>query len=262
MGEMIRDHLCVVDLYLKHNEWRSQYIQAWMNYQKLGYRKFSDYLLLKDMIKFFGTSKIAKDQQWPVMRFGEPMNEAVAVRGLKQIINFIRQKDLIRYEMNEDAMNEVVERYIEQKIVLNLQSLFWHPRLTFENFFHTNIDSVVKESAPLRLVLMFHYNMYVSLKEIGRNLGKILRERERYVNSKGNVEKGLKEMVTFLEGRDYIGGQKPGHLDFYLFAVLSAKMNSKDFEKFLRNDIGGKIWDWIFRMRMITKYDKQRITLL
>lgn len=65
-----------------------------------------------------------------------------------------------------------------------------------------------------------------------------------------------------LNNKEYIGGTKPNHLDFYLYAILCTKMGNKYFQEFLRNDVGGDVWAWVFRMKKITKYEKDRVTLL
>lgn len=79
--------------------------------------------------------------------------------------------------------------------------MFWHPKLTIENVFHTNIDSVNKESSSLRLVAIFHYNVAICFREVFKNLFKILRERERFAKSRENIEKGLKEILPLIEGK-------------------------------------------------------------
>ena len=42
-----------------------------------------------------------------------------------------------------------------------------------------------------------------------------------------------------IEGREFIGGDKPNHLDFYLLALINTKMNSKHFDNYLRNEVKG-----------------------
>lgn len=96
----MRDHQCVVDLFMRHNDWKSIYIESWLNYQKLGFRKFSDYLLLKDMNKYFNMQRgenVGYCDAWPVLKFGEPMQEAVPLRGIKEIINHLKSKDLVQF---------------------------------------------------------------------------------------------------------------------------------------------------------------------
>lgn len=55
-----RDHLVEVTLYMKHDDWKSQYIYSVMNYQKLGFRPVSDYAFLDSAIYNFDLKKVAE----------------------------------------------------------------------------------------------------------------------------------------------------------------------------------------------------------
>lgn len=44
---MYSDSLVEINLYMKHDEWQSQYINAILNYQKIGFRRVSDMVMLE-----------------------------------------------------------------------------------------------------------------------------------------------------------------------------------------------------------------------
>ena len=65
-----------------------------------------------------------------------------------------------------------------------------------------------------------------------------------------------------MQGKDFMGGETPTHLDFYLFALLKTRMNGRLFENYLRYDVGGELWSWMIRMKRLTQYDNERVTLI
>lgn len=67
------EHLCDVKLYMKHDDWKSQYIYALLNYQKLGFQRLSDYMQLREASKFYGLSKKPELDKWPLLKFNIPL---------------------------------------------------------------------------------------------------------------------------------------------------------------------------------------------
>jgi hypothetical protein len=57
---------------MNHNDWKSQYIYAIMNYQKLGFTQISNYTRLRDASLLYKVSKKSLSEQFPIMRFAKP----------------------------------------------------------------------------------------------------------------------------------------------------------------------------------------------
>lgn len=82
---------------MKHDDWRSQYIYALMNYQQLGFLRISDYVFLKELGRKLNINKQQNEEQWPVMKFKLPLQETEFLQGVKNICNFIDEHQLFKY---------------------------------------------------------------------------------------------------------------------------------------------------------------------
>ena len=189
-----REHLVELTLYMSHDQWKSQYIYSIMNYQKLGFRPVSDYVFLDSALYTYNLKKVAKDQRWPLLRFSMPVQEPVVVKGHEEIFEFLYSNSLFRFEVQKDIMSESIEKYIEEAIKPHLQSLFWHPRLTFQYSFHTNLTSYQHNMINYSLIGIFYRNIFLCLGRTFKNLINIFKNKEQYLGSKQNLTKGFREL--------------------------------------------------------------------
>lgn len=84
-----------------------------------------------------------------------------------------------------------VEEYINEEIVPNLESLFWHPMLTYQYTFHSNISSYQDTTRSTAMLGIIGRNGLAITSRIASNMVNIIKERERYSKSKENLKKGL-----------------------------------------------------------------------
>ena len=156
-----------------------------------------------------------------------------------------------------------VEQYIDQNVVPYLESLFWHPLLTYQYTFHTNISSYQEITRDTFIFSILRKNAKLVGKRVFQNLANIWRERERYNTSKDKLKEGLQEVAKGCLGQhQFLGGYKPGRLDFYLMALLRSKSGSKLFMNFLERDVGGQFWSWYMRVSSLCHYNPQRVTFI
>lgn len=65
-----------------------------------------------------------------------------------------------------------------------MESLFWHPKLTFQSLFHTSLSSYEDTSRSYSIFGILGRNFSaITAKTIG-NIRNILKEPQRYQNSK------------------------------------------------------------------------------
>ena len=156
-----------------------------------------------------------------------------------------------------------VEKYIDESVVPYLESLFWHPLLTYQYSFHTNTSSYQEITRDTFIFSIMRKNAKLVGKRVFSNLASIWREKERYNTSKDKLREGLQEVVKgCLNKHQFLGGDKPGRLDFYLMSLLRTKSGSKLFMRYLQQDVGGQFWSWYVRVSSLCHYNPQRITLI
>jgi glutathione S-transferase len=118
--------------------------------------------------------------------------------------------------------------------VPSLESLFWHPMLTYQYTFHTNISSYQDTSKSNAIFGILGRNGLEVASRVASNLVSIVKERERYASSKENLKRGLEELASAcISKQGFFGGDKPSRLDFYLLAQLKTRSGSHLFLRFL-----------------------------
>lgn len=75
-----------------------------------------------------------------------------------------------------------------------MESLFWHPKLTFQYTFHTNLSSYADTSRNYRIFGILGRNFALIAKRVAANLISIAREPERYHSSKDNFTRSIREL--------------------------------------------------------------------
>jgi hypothetical protein len=89
---------------------------------------------------------------------------------------------------------EALQTHIDQHVVPALESLFWHPKLTYQYSFHTNLSSYQDTSRNYNVFGILRRNASLVLSRMGRNLVSIAREPERYAKSKESFTNAIKEL--------------------------------------------------------------------
>jgi hypothetical protein len=79
---------------------------------------------------------------------------------------------------------EALQSHIDSEVLPPLESLFWHPKLTYQYSFHTNLSSYLDTSRNYNVFGILGRNGALIFSRIGKNLINIIRESERYGKSK------------------------------------------------------------------------------
>lgn len=88
-----------------------------------------------------------------------------------------------------------------------MESLFWHPTLTYQTTFHTDLYYHQSEQKNYMLVEILLRNFKKCGKAMISNTWKIIKEKERYLNSKEKFSKALREISElYLKKNEYFGG--------------------------------------------------------
>ena len=144
-----------------------------------------------------------------------------------------------------------------------LESLFWHPLLTFQYSFHTNLSSYADTNRDNAIFRILARNGTLVASRVASNLVSIVKESERYTESKQRLTTALREVAKgYLSHKPFLGGERPNRLDFYLMAQLRTRSGSALFLRYLEKEVGGELWSWWMRMGNLTQYDPERITTL
>ena len=87
------------------------------------------------------------------------------------------------------------------------------------------------------LIGVLYRNTLLITKRLYTNLKNIKNRKEEFQSSKERLTNGLKEITKILQGKEYFGGERPHHFDFYLFALLKTKWSSKHFRYYLEHSV-------------------------
>jgi hypothetical protein len=79
---------------------------------------------------------------------------------------------------------EALVAHIDREVVPPLESLFWHPKLTYQYSFHTNLSSYQDTSRNYNVFGILARNATLVLSRITNNLLSIARDPQRYGRSK------------------------------------------------------------------------------
>ena len=112
--------------------------------------------------------------------------------------------------------------------------------LTYQYSFHTNQSSYTDAGKDNTIYNILGRNTMVILPRMLTNLVSIFRENHRYSNSKEALRDNLLELCrACLSKQEFLGGSKPGRVDFYLMAQLKTKTGSHLFMQYLQEEVGG-----------------------
>jgi hypothetical protein len=155
-----------------------------------------------------------------------------------------------------------IQKHINDTIIPPLESLFWHPLLTYQYSFHTNLSSYT-DSRNYNILGILGRNAKTLLSRTTRNLFNIIFNFARYQNSRQDFTRAICVLTSvYLTKQPFFGGSKPNHIDFYLKAQLLTRCGSSLFLKYLQEEIGGEFWRWWVRMGALCQYSSERVTTL
>jgi hypothetical protein len=185
-----------ITLYMEQTCWKSQYIYLLLNYHKLAFRRVSDLVFLDRASYFLELRKKTEQERWPAVKVVVALEPKVILSGIDPIVEFFRENQYFTEEMAPDKAELLsVEEFIDGKIVPYLDSLFWHPMLTYQYSFHTNLSSYENTSKDNYIFGIIGRNSLAILPRIARNLSNIWKEPARYRESKDKLAEGLNEIV-------------------------------------------------------------------
>lgn len=121
-----------------------------------------------------------------------------------------------------------------------MDSLFWHPKLTFQSLFHTSLSSYEDTSRSYSIFGILGRNFSAIAAQTFSNIASILKDPQRYQNSKSDFREGLKELEkNYLCKGPFFGGEQPSHVDFYLLSNLKTKAGCSLFLEYLEKGVSG-----------------------
>ena len=80
-NKRLQDHLVELTLYMRHNNWKSQFIYSLLNYNKLGFKIVSDYAFLDSSSYMLGLRDLKDSERWPTIRVIVGLNPRVIITG-------------------------------------------------------------------------------------------------------------------------------------------------------------------------------------
>ena len=87
---------------------------------------------------------------------------------------------------------ESLVAHIDREVVPHMESLFWHPKLTFQYTFHTNLSSYADTSRNYRIFGILGRNLTLVTKRVAANLISIAKDPQRYHSSKDNFTRSIR----------------------------------------------------------------------
>ena len=178
---------------MRHDSWKSQYIFAILNYQKIGFKRVSDLSILDSTSYHLNLRKIDDQQRWPLAKINIALDPQIILHGVKGIEEFFAENYYFEKPIDKSSpFLESLEKFIDEHVSPHLESIFWHPLLTFQYTFHSSRHSYFSGMKTYIIHGIIYRNGLLLLKRIYQNLKSIFKERERYSQSKQNLTKSLK----------------------------------------------------------------------
>lgn len=76
---------------MRHDCWKSQYINAVLNYEKIGFKRVSDLSLLDSTSYHLDLREIPEQQRWPVSKISIALDPNIILKGVDEIYNFFNE---------------------------------------------------------------------------------------------------------------------------------------------------------------------------
>lgn len=189
------DSIVNITLYMRHDCWQSQYLFLMLNYNKLGFRRISDLVQLDRASYLLGLREKEDSQRWPAIKVVVALEPKVVLSGVAPIDEFFRENGYFIQEVeNNSGEVEALKAHIDKEVLPAMESLFWHPKLTYQYTFHTNFSSYLDTSRNYNVFGILGRNGRLVVSRIIKNLQNIALHSERYSKSKETFTKGIREL--------------------------------------------------------------------
>lgn len=171
------DSLVNITLYMRNDSWKSQYLYLMLNYNKLGFRRISDLVTLDRASYLLDLRTIKDEERWPAIKVVVALEPKVILSGVDSITEFFKENGYFVQEVERNSGEvEALVEHIDREVVPHMESLFWHPKLTFQYTFHTNLSSYADTSRNYRIFSILGRNFALIAKRVAANLVSIARE--------------------------------------------------------------------------------------
>jgi hypothetical protein len=189
------DSIVNISLYMRNDCWKSQYLYLMLNYNKLGFRRISDLVHLDRASYLLDLRQVKDEERWPAIKVVVALEPKVTLSGIGPISDFFKENGYFIQEVERHGGEvEALQTHIDQQVIPALDSLFWHPKLTYQYTFHTSLSSYQDTSRSYNIFGILGRNGALVLSRIARNLVSIAKEPERYAKSKDNFTNSIKEL--------------------------------------------------------------------
>lgn len=178
---------------MRNDSWKSQYLYLMLNYNKLGFRRISDLVTLDRASYLLDLRKTRDEERWPAIKVVVALEPKVILSGVDSITEFFKENGYFVQEVQESSAEvEALVAHIDREIVPHMESLFWHPKLTFQYTFHTNLSSYADTSRNYRIFGILGRNLTLVTKRVAANLISIAKDPQRYHSSKDNFTRSIR----------------------------------------------------------------------
>ena len=96
------DSVVKINLYMKHDCWKSQFVNLFLSYQQLGFRRISDLEFLDRASYFLELDHIKGDEKWPAIKVVVALEPKVVLTGMDPIFDYFRKNDFFTEELAEE----------------------------------------------------------------------------------------------------------------------------------------------------------------
>ena len=98
---MMYENLLNITLYMRQDCWKSHFIDLVMNYNKLGFRRVSDLVMLDRASYFLELRKIKEEERWPAVRITVALQPKVILNGIDPIFDFFKSNNYFTNDITE-----------------------------------------------------------------------------------------------------------------------------------------------------------------
>lgn len=162
---------------MRNDCWQSQYLYLMLNYNKLGFRRISDLVQLNRASFLLGLRETKDENRWPAVKVVVALEPKIVLSGVAPISEFFRENGYFIQEVDRHGGEvEALQAHIDKEVLSSMESLFWHPKLTYQYTFHTNLSSYQDTSRNYNVFGILGRNGALIASRIAKNLVSIARE--------------------------------------------------------------------------------------
>ncbi|KAL4499828.1 hypothetical protein ABPG72_015177 [Tetrahymena utriculariae] len=254
--EAYSDTVIEFKLYGEHFDYKTQTIDAILNYYQVSYTRMFNPLYHERIRAQFGDS--IKSCKFPLLRINISLEPAKFLE-LEQMEPWLIDQGFIilpKHRTHSAWATQGIE-FAEKQMHEALNRLFWSPALTFQLYWKSHSKSYTEQSKRALVLRVARIQFVQIITNLWKNLRSISKDIEAFKKTKQDVVKLVNDWKEMLEENDYHGGINPDEADFAMYGVIMAKYNSQSFQRFIQNEWPASVRRWLIRMQQNCQYEKR-----